>query len=78
MTSLTLDVEYVRLATADLADDLAVEVGDDELKAMYEEDRAAASSADAQRQRAYPHSSELNPTDEAAALTAHHRDCRAH
>jgi peptidyl-prolyl cis-trans isomerase D len=47
MTPLTIDVEYVRLAVADLASDLEVDVSDEELSAMYEIDRAAASSADA-------------------------------
>ncbi len=47
MTPLTLDVQYVRLAVADLSSELEVEVGDDELRAIYDEDRSAASSADA-------------------------------
>ena len=47
MTPLTLNVEYVRLAVADLASGLEVEVGNDELRAIYDEDLAAASSADA-------------------------------
>jgi peptidyl-prolyl cis-trans isomerase D len=47
MTPLTLDVQYVRLAVADLSSELEVEVGDDELRAIYDEDRTAASSADA-------------------------------
>ena len=67
MTSLTLDVEYVRLAITDLADDLAVEVGDDELKAMYEEDRAAASSEDA-RDSAHILLQVTESDDDAAAL----------
>ena len=67
MTPLTLDVEYVRLAVADLAGGLALEVGDDELRAMYEEDRAAASSADA-RDSAHILIQVNDAIDETAAL----------
>jgi peptidyl-prolyl cis-trans isomerase D len=46
MTPLTVDIEYISLAVADLAVGLESEVSEDELLAMYEVDRAAASSAD--------------------------------
>jgi peptidyl-prolyl cis-trans isomerase D len=67
MTPLTIDVEYVRLAVADLASDLEVDVSDEELSAMYEIDRAAASSADA-RDSSHILIQTNDGVDEAAAL----------
>jgi peptidyl-prolyl cis-trans isomerase D len=46
LTPLTVDIEYISLAVADLAVGLESEVSEDELLAMYEVDRSAASSAD--------------------------------